>query len=227
MTDKELFDRVRELLNGDWQTLPTGKGWGGTGAPGKFLEILLGLDSDSSDTPDSGRWEVKFTSGNALLTLFHKTPRPKGSMKYMVNKFGWIGKNNRQSFRHTIEGSSEKGFNIAADSGSVWVRHPDHNGPVPYWTFDDLLNIAGGKLRRLLLVRGEKSKGRVLYKSAWKFEELKHTKLIQAIETGLVAVDFDAYIKPSGAVRDHGVKFRVRTENLRTLYSKSSRIQRR
>lgn len=35
---------------------------------------------------------------------------------------------------------------------------------------------------------------------------------------------FDAYIQESGAVRDHGVKFRVKPENLRRLYDKSERL---
>ena len=46
----------------------------------------------------------------------------------------------------------------------------------------------------------------------------------RVLDRGLVRVDFDAYIKESGAVRDHGVKFRVEPQNIGRLYDKRERI---
>ena len=41
---------------------------------------------------------------------------------------------------------------------------------------------------------------------------------MQSIEKGLVIVDFDTYIKESGAVREHGIKFRVKPDEIGRLY---------
>ncbi len=38
------------------------------------------------------------------------------------------------------------------------VRPLKGNGPAPYWSHDNLIATAGAKLRRLLLVKGERNK---------------------------------------------------------------------
>ena len=220
---KNLFEKIRKLLDNGWYDLPNT----GTGAPGNYLENLLGLKTTNHDGPDAGLWELKFSRGSALVTLFHKTPRPRGSMKFIINKYGWTGSNGFQSFRHTIWGdNSPLGFTIAYDAGTIWVRHSDAMDIVPHWTEDDLLNAAGSKLRRLLFVEGSVRRApyQVRYERAIAFENFRLSKFMNAISSGLVAVDFDAYIKESGAVRDHGVKFRIKPENLKRLYDKAERL---
>ena len=76
-------------------------------------------------------------------------------MVYMVNKYGWKDAQGRLSFRHTIAGKSDR-FQVIDDAGNVIVRPLQGNGPVPIWTHDTILNAAN-KLKRLLLVKGERS----------------------------------------------------------------------
>lgn len=221
MNDKVLFEQIREITKSGWFDLETG----GTGAPGNLLEELLDLKTSNLDTPDAGRWEIKFCSGKALLTLFHKTPWPRdrgrGAMRYMIKRFGWKGQNGRPSFRHTIAGKSDRGFEIAVDEKAVWVHHDEHTvheAMVPHWPKNSLLNAVGGKLRRLIVVQG-KTKGRqVEYVTATAYKEFLLTEFMTALESGLILVDFDAYLQASGAVRDHGTKFRVKPENVHKLY---------
>lgn len=171
-TKKELFARLREIIQHGWYELPATKRSAGTGGPGNFLEDLLGLNVGSQDIADSVGWEIKwYTAKSHLITLFHKEAQPPDIMKYMVRKWGWRDSLGRLSFRHTIRGRSKK-FKIETDSNQIVVRPLKGNGPTPYWTHDDLLNIAGGKLRRLMLVKGEK-KGQkvrflvVVYRHNW------------------------------------------------------------
>ncbi len=222
ITRKALLDKIRELCGSGWHDLPDT----GSGAPGDHLEKLLGLKTSNVDIPDAGAFELKFSRGSALITLFHKTPRPRGSMRHVINKHGWRGRNGRPSFRHTIAGESDKGFDIVYDAGSIWVRHEEAMDIVPHWTEDDLLNAAGRKLSRLVLVRGtvRKNPYRVLYERAALYEQFRLSRLMRAIESGLVLVDFDAYIRPSGAVRDHGTKFRIDPRNIGRLYETHERI---
>ena len=220
ISKRVLFEGVRSLCDSGWHDLPNT----GTGAPGNYLEHMLGLETTNHDGPDAGLWELKFSQGKSLLTLFHKTPRPQGSMKYIINRFGQIGQNGKKSFRHTIAGKSKRGFNIAHDAGNIWVRHTDVMTILPHWTEDDLLSSAGAKLRRLILVKGSVKDRKVCYESAMAFQQFKLSKFMKAIEEGLVHVDFDAYIKDSGAVRDHGTKFRIKPEDLGRLYDEREKV---
>ena len=90
MTDAELYARLRGVLNAGWHAMPDYPGYRGTGAPGLLLEELLGLDGSNRDTPDAGKWEIKFHGPKtALMTLFHLEGEPKGHMHHMVREFGW------------------------------------------------------------------------------------------------------------------------------------------
>ena len=224
ITERQLFDEVRELCASDWHELPAT----GTGAAGNYLEEILGTEINNIDGPDAGQWELKFSSGKAPLTLFHLTPQPKGCVKELINQFGWEGKSGKRSFRHTIWGESDKGFDIVHENGAIWVKHPEMSSPAPRWAEDDLLNSVGSKLRRMLLVRGKTRKREGVayanYQTATAYKQFRLTDLMSAIESGLIAIDFDARLKDTGAVRDHGTKFRIKPENIGKLYKHSTII---
>lgn len=224
-SERQLFSKVRELCESGWHDLPDT----GSGAAGNYLETVLGGGVDNMDAPDIGRREIKFSSGTALLTLFHLTPKPKDCVMNLIRQFGWTGKNNgRPSFRHTIHGRSDKGFRVVHEKGAIWITHPDMRGEAPHWTEDDLLGSVGSKLRRLLLVRGKRRKNgnqqQVSYRSAEAFQQFRLSGLMDCLVDGLVAVDFDAYEKENGTVRDHGTKFRIKPKDIGGIYEKSSDI---
>lgn len=57
-TKKELFDRMLVIMKHGAYEMPAK--YKGTGAPGTYLEDLLGLTSGNKDIPDSVGWEAKF-----------------------------------------------------------------------------------------------------------------------------------------------------------------------
>lgn len=218
----EMFARLRVILANGWQTMPTLDRYKGTGAPGNFLEDQLGLRVGAQDIADCLGWEVKYyTEKTALITLFHKEPEPPGIVVRLVNRYGWKDRLGRKSFRHTINGKSDR-FEAVNDAGNIIVRSLNPNGAVPIWTHDTLLNICGGKLRRLVLVKGERDGREVRFLSACCYQDLLMTRLMDEIVRGTIAIDFDAReMKPgSRGLRNHGTKFRVRPENIGRLYSK-------
>lgn len=223
---KELFSRLREIIALGWQEMPNQPRYNGTGGPGNYLEDLIGLRAGNQDIADIVGWEVKyFTPKTNLITLFHKEPTPTGILRYMVSKYGWKDAQGRLSFRHTINGRSDR-FMVVSDAGNIIVRPLKGNGPVPIWTHDTLLNIAGGKLRRLLLVRGDRDGRNIKLTRADCFENLHLTLLMAEIAIGTVAIDFDAReTRPgSDALRNHGTKFRVAPDNVCRLYLKKERF---
>ena len=221
ISDNELFARLRNILTQDWIKIPEDHGYGGTGAPGKVLEELLGVNGGNSDTPDAGKWEIKFHSRSSLLTLFHLEGEPKGHMHQMVRKFGRKDDNGRLSFRHTLyQGKSSRGLYIANESNRITVRHRDVSDIVwPYWTHDKIVNAFASKFRRLIVVKGNKKNGYVRYEVAHLYEEPAITMFIEAIEKGIVCIDFDARTKNGRGLRSHGTKFRIKLENLKHLYN--------
>jgi hypothetical protein len=226
-TKKELFARLREIIALGWQEMPAGVArYNGTGAPGNYLEDMIGLSAGNKDIADIVGWEVKFFNPKtSLITLFHKEPGPEGVLRYMVSKYGWKDEQGRLSFRHTIRGRSDR-FIVADDAGNVIVRPLKGNGIVPIWSHDTLLGVAGGKLRRLMLVRGERDGQRVRFHRVDCFENLHLTLLIAEMIQGTIAVDFDVREMKAGSVglRNHGTKFRVAPDNVCRLYLKKERL---
>lgn len=225
ITESDLFDRIRTLLKTGWIDIPNSKGYGGTGGAGVLLEERLGVRGGNLDIPDAGRWEIKFHTKNALLTLFHLEGEPRGHMHHMVREFGWSDRNGRTSFRHTIRGRSDKGFYVANESNRITVRHEEVSDIVwPYWTHDRIINAFAAKLRRLIVVEGKRRSGQVRYERAWAYESPQTILFAGAVAHGIVAIDFDARTQNGRGLRNHGTKFRIKVEDLRQIYTKHTRL---
>ena len=186
------------------------------------------MTAGNKDIADIVGWELKYyTLKTSLITLFHKEPEPKGVLRYMVSQYGWIDAHNRRSFRHTIRGRSDR-FEVVNDAGNIIVRPLENSDDsvVPIWSHDTLLNIAGGKLRRLITVRGERNGIKVRFNRVDRFEDLFLTRLIEYIKNGTIAIDFDVREKMAGsdALRNHGTKFRIPPENIKGIYKKHDRV---
>ena len=213
--------RLQEILSARDFEVPEGEGFEGTGTPGLYLEYLLGLKPSNLDLPDAGTWEIKFTSGSALLTLFHKEADRSGpTMKDVIDAWGYIGKNGQPNFRQTVCGQSS-GYRVSDAEGTIRVSKRDDAGIVPYWSHDALLTAFARKLGNLIHVEGSWNKRTriVSYKAAEFLSRARTTRLIELIADGTICIDFDAYIRDTGAVRNHGTKFRIKPSDLHSLYA--------
>ena len=225
-TRKELFERLVDVVQQPSYEMPSEPRYNGTGAPGNFLEDLLGLTAGNADIPDSLGWELKYyTHKTHLITLFHKEPKPDGIMRIMVSRFGQLDGQGRRSFRHTIAGRSER-FMVDSDANQIVVRPIGGNGSIPYWAHDDILSAAGAKLRRLVLVQGTKNGRTVTFDRIDCFEDLQLSFFVFELVAGCVCIDFDAReMKPgSKGLRNHGTKFRVSPNDVCRLYRKKERL---
>lgn len=223
---RELIIRLTEIVQHGEYTMPAQR-YQGSGAAGMYLEDLLGLTAGNKDIPDSMGWEIKTHSNKTNnVTLFHKTPKPDGIMRYMVSKYGWKDIQGRLSFRHTIAGKTDR-FIVREDANQVTVRPLQRgNGLNPYWTVDDILSAAGGKLRRVAFVYYTRNKNKVRYDRIDLFENLQISLFIYELARGTIKIDFDAREAKAGSrgLRDHGTKFRIAPDDLCCLYAKKERI---
>ena len=226
-TRAELFARVREIIAHGWYDLPQDSHYGGTGGPGRFLEDLLGLTAGALDIPDAVGWELKwYTAKTSLVTLFHKeADGPEAIMRYMVRRYGWKDKLGRLSFRHTIRGKSDR-FRVDDSGGQIVVRPLKGNGPVPYWSHEEIVAAAGAKLRRLLMVQGERSGQAVRFRRADAFEVFNLIDFVAEVLRGSIVIDFDCREQKPGSpgLRNHGTKFRISPDMVCRLYMKKERL---
>lgn len=229
VSDNDLFGEVSKIL-GSWYPIPNKRGYRGTGAPGRLLEDLLHIQENNQDLPDAGRWEVKYTSDTSYLTLFHKDPEPRqpSVIKSLIECCGWDRNVGERNFRHTVWGSSPRGFRVRVTEEDVRVTHNDFPNIMPKWDLDDLNNSAVVKLRNLLLVFGSMRKKNgersVIYKNAHLNTRFRFSEFLRGLREGWIAIDFDAKIKENGGLRNHGTKFRIRTRDLAYLYTTTRNI---
>ncbi len=220
IADSLLYQQTNRILEHGWYKIPDEKGYRGSQGPGKLLELLLGIDGGNSDTPDAGKWEIKFHGGSSLLTLMHLEAGPKGHLHEMVQTFGIIDQYGRKSFRHTLfNNRSSKGLYIINEEDRLIVKYKEDPDILwSYWTHDRLLNAFISKLRRLIVVSGRKKNGFVNYEMAHLFWEPKVMGFVKAVEGGMVAIDFDARTKNGRGLRNQGTKFRIDFRNLPLIY---------
>jgi len=233
LRDKEVFERMRSVLGRGWLDIPDK--FTGTGAPGNYLEHLMGLEVSGADTPDAGAWELKFHgSSGTLITLFHNDPKGAGEgYRTILRKWGWpSGKKKLPGFRHTLAGAkSGLGFYVGEENDGVKhlavynKGHRDGNGraiPLIKWRQDELINAATSKLRRLILVRGKTQKipvRRVRYLEARLYKNIAVGGFIQNIVDGLICIDFDYRSTGKlGGLRNHGTKFRIKSSDIGRIY---------
>ncbi len=222
---RELFECVRAVIAHGWYDLPSK--YGGTGGPGMFLEDLLGLTAGAMDIPDAVGWELKwYTKKTTLVTLFHKEANgPEAIMCYMVRKYGRKDNKGRLSFRHTIRGKSDR-FRVDDSGNQLVVRPLKGNGPVPYWSHEELIAAAGAKLRRLLMVKGERTNGRLRFLQADAYETFHLADFVFEVLRGEIAIDFDCREARPGSdgLRNHGTKFRITPASVCRLYMRKERL---
>ncbi len=227
-SSKAAFKEINRIIKLGWIDIPDEKSFRGSGAPGRLLEHLLGVAENNHDSPDLMDWELKYHGGGTLITLFHKDPEPRGVMRYLVHEHGWEDDKGRISFRHTLGGESQRGFYVVNEADRIIVRNKIKDTVVPYWSHNTLLNAAGAKLRRLILVDGslQRSPKRVRYEKATAYWDFNLKGFCEALAKGVVHIDFDARTKegPGSALRNHGTKFRVRADELPLLYEHSKKI---
>lgn len=225
-SSKGAFAVIQEIIRmGEVEIPPK---FNGSGAAGETLEYLCELERNNFDAPDLKDWEVKFHGGNALLTLLHKDPQPTGVLNEMVNEFGWTNLKGQISFRHTIKGTSSRGFKVVNQDRRVTILN-NKNLPIePYWEHNVILNAIGAKLRRLILVHGKvnRLKRTVVYKNAVAYWDLNLLEICDAMQDGTIYIDFDARTKAGRgtALRNHGTKFRIHINDIGKIYENTQLI---
>jgi len=118
-------------------------------------------------------------------------------------------------------GVTLRGFFILNENQKISV----HNQNTPkeilaFWSHDRITNAFIPKLRNLAVIKGERKNNWVRFDNAHFFREPQVSKLMSAIESGVIFIDFDARESRPGSrtLRDYGTKFRIRFDGLKLIY---------
>ena len=168
----------------------------------------------------------------SVLLPFYGWPHKEAGKRY-----GSEEKSFRQTIRTTL--TSDRGFSVYVDYNNLRVevtfnidrvdqKHRawldgiiNSNNKVlehrPYWGFDDIYHKLGAKLHNcfFILASEKREDGNIyfLYDEIYMLKNLSREKFIQAIEQGLIYIDFDARTG-----HNHGTKFRIREKDIYNLY---------
>lgn len=231
LTRPVLIDEIKAAIDGSPHPVVSKA----DGRAGLLLEHLLGIEGGNHNVADAVGFELKTSiNPNTPVTLFHKEALPRGNCTTMVHRYGWAatyGKNNDpvKSFRATIYGNWKSQYSnvelkVVADNDTVSIMDGDER--VAHWRSDDLATAAAAKLRNMMLVFAKDNKdGTLSFTSATLLENFQTFKFVQAINSGHIAIEYDARTKPnSRTVRNHGTKFRIKERDLPLIYTSATEI---
>ena len=155
---------------------------------------------------------------------------------------------NEMSFRVTMSGDryTDRGFKVVVDrlqshvsidfdasrvdpSHSDWLKEVQRKAglgkiqPVPYWRFEKLEAKARPKLKNSFYVvaktRMIEGKEEFSYETCMLLQNFQFEKFLNAMENGIVFVDFDAK-----TTHNHGTKFRMRQNMWPEFYEKVTQV---
>jgi hypothetical protein len=210
---------------------------------GKTLEDLLGIEENNIQGPDGEDTELKAARKNSasMLTLFTKSPLPKGINGKLRKEYGYFDNNfpdklvlrimvNSVDF-NTVKG--KKGFMIISTDNGIELlpgrpptKFPDM--PNPYWLKEDLENSIKKKYKKSLLYvkadhRGKGDNEEFHYTDAYLLEGFDFTKFSKNLRDGILNVDIRLGVYSSGPKKgqnhDHGTAIRIKPALLDECFS--------
>lgn len=201
---------------------------------GRTLEHLLGIQMNSSRTPDYKGIELKsFQEKSARKGLFAKTPNWKlskfKSRIEILDEFGYLDGETLRLY-NTIRGTGKNTqgliLNIKYDE-NLLVENSDckHIGDFLAWELDVLKKTLANKHKETFWISSEKKiiDGNEYY---W-YKSVEHTKnpLVDQfeflIEMGAITIDYNIKRMPDGKVIDKGCNFKINSKLLNLLFPPS------
>ena len=211
---------------------------------GKTLEDLLGIVENNIDGPDFGDYELKSCrlDSNSMLTIFTKTPQPKGAANTLRMTFGYASEayNNDEKVLHSTL-SADRFVSVADTGRSLKVACSptkisiiaDDGNEYAYWTREQL-KIAFGKKYKGKFVyakahsRGSGANEEFKFVEAYEVSGFDYDAFVSLLEQGKIYVDlrigqYHGGIK-DGQTHDHGTAFRIKENDQALLFKVKRKI---
>lgn len=210
---------------------------GNTGI-GKTLEDLLGVEENNIPGPNGHMTELKAArrQSSSMLTLFTKSPLPKGINSKLLDGYGYAYKDGKAlhstlpaSGFNTLRGKPGFRVSVTADRVEIVHREPYKSIPTPYW---DRETLRASFLRKypdkLLYVkadsRGRGENERFHYNEAHLLAGFSFGRFADLLTAGDILTDIRIGQYPSGRPHDHGTGFRINPDKLDLCFDSRERV---
>jgi len=204
---------------------------------GKTLEDLLGITENNIPGPNAAMIELKSARKNtsSMLTLFTKSPLPKGANTSLLQKFGYAAKQNdtKKRLETTVNAleynqlKGQTGFKAAVKNNRINLLS-SKNEIECYWDKTILQDAFTRKLPKLLYVKAE-TKGigaseEFWFNEAWLLSGFSFENFIKLLLQGVILIDIRIGQYADGRTHDHGTGFRIRPDKLDLCFSHREKI---
>jgi hypothetical protein len=232
---KELLEKMKEVAKlGYVQT----KRMGDTGV-GFTLETLLGIEANSSKSPDYKGIEIKSKrqrgGAGRRTTIFSQVPnwnlsRLKGSKELLDERGRYSEKKQRNQLFHELSVIKANSFDLRLQIDpsndhlkQVWTAQEPYMMDV-LWEFPLLKQRLSEKHQETFWVTAETDgKNGTETESFW-YRNIKHTGGLDStvfpilLELGVITLDYTIKETPSGGAKDQGYLFKMNSSDLDLLF---------
>lgn len=196
---------------------------------GKTLEDLLGIPENNVDGPDFGDYELKSCrlNSNSMLTIFTKTPQPKGAANTLRLTFGYSSnayENDEKVLHSTL--SAERFVSIADTGHKLKIICSDSKISIvaedkkeyAYWTRDELRKAFEKKYKNKFVYAKAESQGtganeQFKFVEAYEVSGFNYDAFVSLLEQGKIFIDLRIGQYHGGAkngqTHDHSVLERL------------------
>ena len=172
---------------------------------GKTLEDLLGIPENNIDGPDFGDYELKSCrlNSNSMLTIFTKTPQPKGAASTLRLAFGYSSDaydNDEKVLHSTL--SADRYVSIADTGHKLKIECSDSKISIvaedkkeyAYWTRDELRKAFEKKYKNKFVYAKAESKGaganeQFNFVEAYEVSGFNYDAFVSLLEQGKIFID--------------------------------------
>lgn len=211
---------------------------------GKTLEDLLGIVENNIDGPDFGDYELKScrVESNSMLTMFTKTPQPKGAANTLRMTFGYSSDaydNDEKVLHATL--SADRFVSIADTGRSLKVFcEPtkisiiaEDGKAYAYWTREQLKKAFEKKYKGKFVYVKAQSRGtgaseEFRFVEAYEVSNFNYEAFVELLAQGKIYIDLRIGQYHSGTKKgkthDHGTGFRMKETDQPLLFKMNRQI---
>lgn len=211
---------------------------------GKTLEDLLGIPENNVDGPDFGDYELKSCriESNSMLTMFTKTPQPRGAANTLRTNFGYSSDayDNDEKVLHatlTAEravalGDTGHELKVVCNAEKISIVAEDGQ-EYAYWTREQLKKAFEKKYKNKFIYAKAEAEGtgaeeQFRFIEAYEVSGFDYDAFVKLLEKGKIYIDLRIGQYHGGAkngrTHDHGTGFRIRDNDQYLLFKNIARI---
>ncbi|MBS7270568.1 MAG: glycosyl hydrolase [Candidatus Freyarchaeota archaeon] len=200
---------------------------------GKTLEDLLGIKENNIAGPNFSNYELKSGRKNAtsMLTLFTKSPEPKGVNSVLLEMYGYESRKKGISGKElhvTVDSikPNSVGLQLTIEGNRLYIA----NNPrvKAYYEENTLKKVFEAKYHKLIYVLADNQwKGRIeqfWFNEAYLLDGFSFERFSELVNEGLLKVDIRMGHYPNGRIHDHGTGFRILPKYLPRCFETIQRV---